>query len=486
VISSDFTACPGLFYATSAADGVLSRLRIPSGILNFEQCVAIAHLADQFGGGYVDVTNRANLQVRESKISPEALTRLQKIGLASPIAQVDAIRNIMSSPTAGIDRQTTIDVRPFVSEWNQTIITHPEFEILSAKFSVCFDGGEAVSVRDRPNDIAFSGVENQFRLALSLGERGTSPLDVGISIQPDQVLSTLLALTEVYCDLTRLMNDRRKPRLRDILHEFGVGSYLQKVEERLPFKFQTPFKFQNCEAKSEQSPPSYQHLGIHSQRQPGLFYVGIVLPLGRLETVQLRGLANLSKQFGSGELRLTPWQTVLIDGVPERSLLQIQQGIEALGLDWSERNFWGAIVACSGKAGCASSATETKQDAIALVDYLKERITLDRPINLHFSGCKKSCAQHTQSDITLLGVETDDNDAAYDIYIRDNAEENTQFGRTIYSKILPEHLSPLIENLLKTYQSKRENSESFREFTQRYSLSQLQHLFNQPSETQQS
>ncbi|MGV0027819.1 precorrin-3B synthase [Phormidesmis priestleyi] len=484
---SEFTACPGLFYATSAADGVLSRLRIPGGILNFEQCEAIADLADQFGGGYVDVTNRANLQIRESKISSEALTQLQEIGLASPVAEVDAIRNIMSSPTAGIDRQAAIDVRPFVTKWNQIIIAHPEFAILSAKFSVCFDGGEAVSVRDRPNDIAFSAVENQFRLALSLGERGASPLDVGVSIGSDHVLPTLLALTEVYCDLTRLIDSRRKPRLRDVLHAFGVESYLQKVEQRLPFEFQ------KCEVKSERPlagiskrlPLLYQHLGIQAQRQTGLFYVGIVLPLARLETFQLKGLANLSKQFGSGELRLTPWQNVLIDGVSERSLSQIQRGVEALGLDWSEKNFGGAIVACSGKAGCASSATETKQDAIALVDYLKEKITLDRPVNLHFSGCKKSCAQHTQSDITLLGVETADNISAYDIYISDNAEENTQFGQIIHPKVPPTSLPPLIENMLKTYQLKREDSESFREFTQRYSLSQLQHLFNQQPEAQQ-
>ncbi|KAM3100602.1 precorrin-3B synthase [Phormidesmis sp. 146-12] len=473
MISSQSTACPGLFYATSAADGVLSRLRIPGGVLNVEQCEAIANLADQFGGGFVDVTNRANVQIRESKISPEALTQLQTIGLASPIAEVDALRNIMSSPTAGSDRQAAIDVRPLVSEWNQTIIAHPEFAILSAKFSVCFDGGEAVSVRDRPNDIAFSAVKNQFHLALSLGDRGTSPLDVGVAIQPDQVLPTLLALTEVYCDLTPLIN-RRKPRLRDVLHEFGVESYLQKVEQRLPFKFQ------DCEAKLKKSSPSYQHLGIHAQRQPGLFYVGLVLPLGRLEAVQLKGLANLSKQFGSGGLRLTPWQNVLILGIREQSLPQLQQGIKALGLDWSERSFWGAIVACSGKAGCVSSATETKQDAIALVEDLQGKVTLDRPINLHFSGCKKSCAQHTQSDITLLGIETDDNAAVYDIYIRDNAEDHTKFGQILYSNIPPEHLSPLIENMLKTYQLKRENSDSFREFTQRYTLPQLQHFFNQP------
>lgn len=472
------TACPGLFYATSAQDGVLSRLRIPGGILNVEQCAAIASLADQFGGGYLDVTNRANVQIRASKtgIALETLRQLQAVGLAAEIAEVDAIRNIMSSPTAGIDRQESIDTRPFVTRWNRHIIQHPELSVLSAKFSVCFEGGGLVSVGDRPNDILFYATQNEFRLALGHGERGESPQDVGVQVHPDECLPILFALTNVYrqhsLDLLKADIDRRKPRLREVLNYLGVEQYLQAVAQQIRLR-RSPLV-----PVPKQSTLQSGHLGVQPQRQAGLFYQGIALPLGRLETYQLRGLAALSAQYGSGEVRLTPWQNVLIPDLPERSLSPVQQGVEGLGLSESKNQLWGAIVACSGKAGCASSATETKQDAMAVADYLAKKITLDQPLNLHFSGCKKSCAQHTQSDITLLGVEKGKNSSEYDIYITSyNTEENTKFGQKIYQSIRPDHLPRLIEQMLKAYQAhRRKSSESWREFTERHTIAQLRQL----------
>jgi ferredoxin-nitrite reductase len=143
---SGFATCPGLFYPIPAQDGILSRIRIPGGILNRKQCFAIADIADQHGSGYVDVTNRANLQVREIRtgINAEILKRLQDMGLGSRNPAVDHIRNIMTSPTAGIDPQELIDTRPFVQGWDNYIAAHPALSGLSAKFSVCFDGGGTV------------------------------------------------------------------------------------------------------------------------------------------------------------------------------------------------------------------------------------------------------------------------------------------------------------------------------------------------------
>jgi ferredoxin-nitrite reductase len=129
VSQTEVATCPGLFYATPAQDGILSRIRIPGGILDRQQCDAIANIAEQLGGGYVDVTNRANLQIREinTEINPQVLQLLQNVGLGSPNSSVDHIRNIMTSPIAGIDPQELIDTRPFVQAWDEYIATHPHF-----------------------------------------------------------------------------------------------------------------------------------------------------------------------------------------------------------------------------------------------------------------------------------------------------------------------------------------------------------------------
>ncbi|UBF29992.1 precorrin-3B synthase (plasmid) [Kovacikia minuta CCNUW1] len=468
---------PVYFTATPAQDGTLSRIRIPGGILTVQQGEAIAQLAEQWGDGSVQITNRANVQIRgvDAGIPQEALKYLQQMKLAAPIAEVDAIRNIMGSPTAGIDRQQLLDTRPLIAGWNQYLIKRPDWAVLSPKFSVGFDGGEAVSVRDRPNDICLVAVQTaetvRFRLHLSTGERGAAPQDVGVQIKPEESLETLAALTEIYFEYTTQQKDhkfRRKPRFRELLNDWGGDAYLQAVAERLPFSWQ---KRERAEVPST---IPYAHLGLHPQRQPGFFYMGVVLPLGRLSTQQFRGLAALTTQFGNGTLRLTPWQNVLVSDIPDLQVATVQRGIEQLGLHPSPTHPLAAIVACSGTRGCQSSATDTQIHALNLANYLEQHIKLDRPINIHFSGCEKSCAQHHPSDITLLGMLQEETET-YQIYVGD---DGSKFGRQIYSACTPDQLPHLVKHMLVTYQSKRNYSgETFREFANRYTFSELEQLF---------
>ncbi|WP_442941051.1 precorrin-3B synthase [Nostoc sp.] len=494
---SGFATCPGLFYATPAADGILSRIRIPGGIISSQQCRAIADIAEQHGGGYVDVTNRANLQVREisTGINAEVLKYLQDMGLGSHNPVVDHIRNIMTSPTAGIDPQELIDTRPFVQGWDHYIAAHPALSGLSAKFSVCFDGGGIIRVGDRLNDILFAAVlvdgNVYFRLYLSVGEKGQPPSETGILLPPKECLPVLAALADVYLAHTNTTS-KRKLRLLELLNTLGCENYLQEVEQRLPFSLL------GSETRKDLTPQpptllgkeqefstlllgegKYQHIGVHPQRQQGLFYIGVVLPLGRLQSRQIGGLADLAAKYGSGTLRLTPWQNLLLTDIPQQSVADVQKEIAFLGLDSSATNIKGALIACSGKKGCVASATDTKDHALALAEYLETRVTLDSPVNIHFSGCEKSCAQHSKSDITLLGVSIEaDNGTVegYHVYVGDSKQK---FGREIYQYVTFAELPVLIERMLYVYKIQRLNSdESFGKFANRYAIAQLQQLFN--------
>ncbi|MEH2108568.1 MAG: precorrin-3B synthase [Nostoc sp.] len=492
---SGFAICPGLFYATPAADGILSRVRIPGGIISSQQCRAIADIADQHGGGYVDVTNRANLQVREirTEINAEVLKYLQDMGLGSGNSVVDQIRNIMTSPTAGIDPQELIDTRPFVQGWDDYIAAHPALSGLSAKFSVCFDGGGIIRVCDRLNDIAFAAVlvdgNVYFRLYLSVGEKGQPPSDTGILLPPEECLPVLAALADVYLAHSHTTSKRRL-RLLDLLNTLGCENYLQEVEQRLPFSLlcsetRKDLIPQPLQKKGEkfstlvQREGKYQHIGIHPQRQQGLFYIGVVLPLGRLQSRQMRGLADLAAKYGSGTLRLTPWQNLLLTDIPWQWVADVQSETAFLGLDSSATNIKSALVACSGKKGCAASATDTKSHALALAEYLETRIILDCPVNIHFSGCEKSCAQHSKSDITLLGVSIEAENKTvegYHVYVGDSKQK---FGRELYQYVTFAELPALIERMLYVYKIQRLNSdESFGKFANRYALTQLHQLFN--------
>ncbi|WP_096608045.1 precorrin-3B synthase [Calothrix sp. NIES-2100] len=472
---SGFTKCPGLFYATPAQDGILSRIRIPGGILNSQQCRAIADIADQYGGGYVDVTNRANLQIREihQGINALVLKHVQDLGLGCSNTTVDQIRNIMTSPTAGIDPQELIDTRPLVTAWDNYITANSQLSGLSAKFSVCFDGGGIVSVSDRINDIVFAAVlvdgKVYFRLGLSVGAKGKPAQDTGILLSPEQCLPILIALADVYLGYLD-PSSKHKLRLREVINSLGYENYLQQVQQRLAF----PLSCGKTETWIEKTATNYHHIGIHPQSQPNLFYFGVVLPLGRLETMQILGLAELAEKYGSGTLRLTPWQNLLLTDIPQQAIANVQSEISALGLDCAISNINSALVACSGNKGCAASATDTKKDALTLAEYLKTHVALDSPVNIHFSGCTKSCAQHHQSDITLLGVTIEEENRTvegYRVYVGiDNNEQ--KFGRE-YQFVTVAKLPALIEQMLLVYKTQRLNlDETFKEFVHRYGISQ--------------
>ncbi|QFZ15923.1 precorrin-8X methylmutase [Anabaena sp. YBS01] len=499
---SGSTPCPGLFYATPAQDGILSRIRIPGGIINSKQCQAIADIADEYGGGYVDVTNRANIQIREIRadIDSPVLKRLQELGLGSRNTGVDQIRNIMTSPTAGIDPQELIDTRSFVRSWDSYITENSALSRLSAKFSVCFDGGGLVSVSDRLNDITFAAtlVENRvyFRLCLSIGAKGKPPIDTGILLSPEECLPVLMALTEVYLAHTDAHN-KRKPRLREVVNSLGLDNYLQEVEKLLTISFGgknlTPLppslvgkgeKTKHFspllvgEGLGERSHTKYHHIGIHPQHQQNLYYIGLVLPLGRLETWQLKSLADLSAKYGNGTLRLTPWQNLLLTDIPQQWLTEVQSHILGLGLDFSAANIKSGLVACSGIQGCAAAATDTKSHALALADYLESHITLEHPVTIHFSGCDKSCAHHGDSDITLLGVNNETGEG-YQVYVGDR-DSREKFGREVHPYIAVAELPTTIEQILGMYKNEyAKPDESFGQCTNHHETPQLKQLFPQ-------
>jgi ferredoxin-nitrite reductase len=475
-ITPTAVSCPGLFSPTSAQDGVLSRIRIPGGILSSAQCKAIATLSDQYGNGLVQVTNRANLQLRglEAKLPRDALRQLQAVALAAPVPELDGIRNIMSSPTAGIDPQALVETHPLVRAWNRTLVSRPDFAVLSPKFSVCFDGGEAVAVGDRPNDITLMATKVQgsiqFRLHLSMGERGESPQDVGVNVKQGEVIPLLVALAEVYRDYILQSSQQKPPRLRTLLKDWGVKRYLKIVSQQSGFVLSAGPK--TC---SKPNTVSYAHLGIHPQKQTGLSYIGVSLPLGQLQTQQLQMLAHLSIQYGDGSVRLTPWQTILVPNLATSQVAQAQQRIEDCGLQTCATHPSSAMVACSGTSGCRAAVTDTQRHAQLLTAHLTQSVVLDCPLNIHLSGCDKSCAQHHAGDITLVGVPVATGEV-YQVYV---GSGGSRFGRKLDGLISPPTLPQRIEAMIRVYHQHRVGvQETFGAFVGRLAISELRRLFD--------
>ncbi|OKH42847.1 precorrin-3B synthase [Calothrix sp. HK-06] len=461
--------CPGLFYATPAIDGVISRIRTPSGILTSQQVRIVADYATNFGGSdkNIYVTNRANLQVRGIRGTETALITLRSVGLAG-IAEVDHIRNIMASPTAGIDNDELIDTLYLVRELDEYICSHKELGGLSAKFSVAFDGGGKVSVCQQPNEITFAAVKENTSIYFHLLIGGEA---TNILLEPEKCIFVVAALAQLYLNEVDI-TEKRKPRLKKLFQEKGLSKTLEQAQKYLPFSLNVSNNTYTLNTNTN------YHLGAHPQRQKGYSYIGIVLPLGKLNTNQLYNLASLVDTYGSCSLRLTPWQNIIIPDIKNEFIPQVQEHIENLGLHWSANHIYSGLVACTGNKGCASSATDTKSDALALAEYLQQHITLDIPVKIHFTGCSKSCAYHGKSDITLLGSQKIENNImteGYQVFV--GSEQN--FGREIYSFINQTQLPKVILRLLQVYKLLRKhNHDSFGEWVDQYTVGEIQHWLN--------
>jgi len=475
----------GLFYVAPAQNAYMCRLRIPGGILNAHQLRGVAAIAEQLGGGYADITTRANLQVREigPDKPPEVLMRLAEIGLTSRGAGADNIRNITGSPTAGIDPQELIDTRPHARALHHAILHRRELYGLPRKFNIAFDGGGRVAVLEDTNDIAFSAVQVAegfgaqagvyYRLGLGgiTGHRDFArATDVIVfPAQATRVASAILRVFIVEGDRT----DRTRARLKYVLDRCGVPRFLDMVEQSLgaPLPRVDPAAF-----LPRPPPDKHGHIGVHAQLQPGLNYVGIVVPAARLPAEQMRRLAAIAERFGSATLRLTVWQNLLISDIPDAALDDALAAIAALGLDWRASALRGGLVACTGSTGCKFSASDTKRHAAELVDWLDERITIDRPVNIHLTGCHHSCAQHYIADIGLLAAKLEQGEdmiEGYDLHVGGGAGQRQAIGRLIRPKVPFAALPPMLLSLLAAWMQRRDGTEDFQSWTARLADEEL-------------
>jgi ferredoxin-nitrite reductase len=234
-------------------------------------------------------------------------------------------------------------------------------------------------------------------------------------------------------------------------------------------------------------PLQSRHIGAHPQRQPGFSYLGVVLPLGRLTPRQLRALASLARDYGSGTLRLTPWQNVLIPDVPTPRMAALRQAIALLGVYDSPTHPWSALVACTGNRGCGASASDTTGHALQLANDLSRRGDLDRPLNIHLSGCSKSCAQHHPSDIALLGITLPHEGMPIEGYRVHVGAAQRPFGRVLSEAVPAAAIPALMAKLLRVYRAHRQSrDESFGAFVDRHSIAALQGLLEQAPDLQDS
>ncbi len=485
------TKYQGLFYVAPAQDSFMCRLRIPNGILTSGQMHGLADAADAFGGGYADVTTRANLQIREipARRAVDLLLAVQDLGLTSRGSGADNIRNITGSPTAGIDPQELYDTRPLCRAMHHYILNHREMYGLPRKFNIAFDGGGRVPVLEDTNDIGFVATEVRggvgcepgiyFRLQLG-GITGhlDFAFETGILLKPEECVAVAGAVVRAFA-IHGDRTNRAKARLKYVIDRMGREAFVAEVEK----EYGKPLpRADGAETAPRMLADKHGHIGVHGQKQPMLNYLGLVLPVGRITSGQMRGLAEIAGRFGSGTLRLTVWQNLLISDVADRDVGICIAAISALGLGIEASAIRRGLVACTGNAGCKFAASNTKGHALKLADYLEARVAIDTPVNIHLTGCHHSCAQHYVGDIGLLAAKVERGEVSvegYHVYIGGGAASTAEqaMAREYAQSVAFDDLPPLLERLLAAYLEHRQApTESFFEFCRRHEIAQLRKL----------
>jgi len=475
----------GLFFLTPVKDAFMARLRIPGGVVTTFQLRELARISKELTSGYVQITTRANFQMRliQPKDAPEFLRRIQSVGLHTRGAGADNIRNLTANPTAGIDPVELIDVMPFVRDLGQIILNDRSFYDLPRKFNIAYDGGGLIGSVEDTNDIGVKAVKvgDQvfFRIALG-GATGHKAFarDLGVIVPPAEINKVVVALVRVFI-ANGNRGDRKKARLKHLLEKWTLEQYLAETEKLLDKQLRrAPYDAAQMRWASQEL--SHSHVGDFPQKQRGLNYVGAICPVGQITPKQMLRLAELADSYGNGEIRLTVWQNFIIPNVPDAFVPTLKKALEKAGFTTKQSNLASGVIACTGNSYCKFAQSNTKGHALEVIKQLEKRVELDQPVNIHITGCPNSCAQHYMGDIGCLGTKTKiggESVDAYHIFIGGGFGRNQAVGRQVFSGVTNKELPQTLERMLRSYLKHRQGQETFLQFSIRHEVGRLQEMF---------
>ncbi len=448
----------GVFFRPVTPGKFMLRMRLPNGILTTTQMRVLAEVVQRYGeDGNADITTRQNLQLRGIRLEdiPDIFNRFKAVGLTSVQSGMDNVRNITGSPVAGIDAAELIDTRELVQQVQDMITNHgegnPEFSNLPRKFNIAIAGGRDNCVHAEINDLAFVPAYKNGILGFNIvvggffsAKRCEAAIPLKAWVTPDGVVEVSRAVLEVYRDRGLRVN-RQKARLMWLIDELGLDQFRSEVENQLGWKLEAEAE------KDEFDWEKRDHIGIYPQKQTGLNYVGLHVPVGRLYAQDMFDLARIAEVYGSGEIRLTVEQNVIIPNVPDSRLeaLLAEPLLERFSIN--PNSLTRALISCTGAQFCNFALIETKNQAVATIQELEAELTLPCTVRIHWTGCPNSCGQPQVADIGLMGTKVRKDGKAVegvDLYMGGKVGKGAQLGSCIQKGIACADLKPVLRDLL--------------------------------------
>lgn len=468
-----------------ATEYFMMRIGVPNGILHANQVRVIANITKRHARNLADITVRQNIQLHWLTIEslPEIVDTFSQVGLSPKGACGDVVRNVTGCPLAGIAADEIADASTLALEVARDLTANPDFYNLPRKFKISLTGCPSWCTYPEINDIGLTAVQREtshgvdagysLRVGGGLSSEPHLAVKLDAFIRPHQVLSTVRAITEIFRDQQELRESRDRARLKYLFLKQGwtAQTFLSELESRLGYRL---------DPAVEESVPSdvfRDHVGVHRQKQSGLSFVGASVLRGRLSGDQLLAVAELAEKFGTGDLRATVMQNLLIINVPNARTPELGKELEAIGLRVEGSPFWRGAIACTGTEFCKLAITETKAFTRWLVEEMEQRLPgFDQQLKLHVTGCPNGCGQHWIADVGIEGKKVKQEGKLVDAYyfcVGGAVGLHQKTARTVGYRCAATEVPNAMERLLRGYLSNSEAEENLRAYFSRQSDADL-------------
>jgi ferredoxin-nitrite reductase len=398
----------GIFFRRQTPGRFMMRLRFANGLMNAPQLRTIGEISRDFGKGFADITTRQQMQLREFAINdvPEIWRRLRAVDLISLQTGMDNIRGVIGCPVAGLTPNELFDASRVARQFTELFIGNRAFTDLPRKFNVTITGCKEACTHAEAQDLALTPALKEmdgaqvkgFNIAAggklgSGGFRIASPLDLFVT--PDEAAAICSHIVMIFRD-HGARELRTKARLAFLIEEWGVTKFRKELERRVDRPLASA-------GQDQRAPKHTDHIGVFRQRQAGLNYVGLAVPVGRMTSEQMLQVADLAERYGSGELRLTVGQNLIIANVPDGRIGELTEEPVLQELRYDPSEVMRGLVSCTGMDYCHFALIDTKGWALKTARALEAKLGKTQPLRMHWSGCPASCGNHTLADIGLLG-----------------------------------------------------------------------------------
>ncbi len=474
------------WYQQRPKDGYfMMRLKITGGQVSQGQLRVISDIARDYARGIVDITTRQTFQMHWLTIeqAPDIMDRLATVDLGVKVglfgACGDICRNIISSPLAGLEADEAIDVYEFASHANKYFAMHKDYADLPRKFKIGVfgrrDGGQV-----EINDLSFYGVKHADGEAgygvIAGGGLSTEPhlaQDLNVFVKPEQALEVMEAIVRIFRDHGYRKN-RKHARFKYLMADWGAQKVREEAEKIVGYKL--------MDGEPQPRAKGYEdRLGVFPQKQEGFSFIGVTVLTGRLTTDQLNTIADIAQEFGSGDVRLTVMQNLLIPNVKNENVNRVLECLSAIGLPVETTALRKGIVACTGIEFCNLAVVETKERAKTIVNLLDSEVKWSESefFRVNVNGCPNSCGQHWIADVGLQGC-TKKVDGQlvehFDVFLGgglgDHASGGARFNKRV-KRITAEEVPAAINKAIESYRGQKQGEESFADFCARHSEEEL-------------